>query len=144
MDAQRVSKRRASEAPSPPASQRRFRWVVDAMLPLALSIVAGITVLLPASLPYEARMALFIFALAAILWFTTKINAAYVALAALTLAVLTGGSPQEKLCDALVSDVVWLMIGAFVLGGAMRATGLAGRLTGFVVERASSVRGLMW
>ena len=60
------------------------------MLPLALTIVAGIAVLLPASLPYEARMTLFIFALAAILWSTTKINAAYVALAALTLAVLTG------------------------------------------------------
>ena len=114
------------------------------MLPLALSIVAGIAVLLPASLPYEARMALLIFALAAILWSTTKINAAYVALAALTLAVLTGGSPQEKLFGALASDVVWLMIGAFVLGGAMRATGLAGRLTGFVVERASSVRGILW
>ena len=114
------------------------------MLPLALSIVAGIAVLLPASLPYEARMALFVFALAAILWSTTKINAAYVALAALTLAVLTGGSSQEKLFGALASDVVWLMIGAFVLGGAMRATGLAGRLTGFVVERASSVRGILW
>ncbi len=89
-------------------------------------------------------MALFVFALAAILWSTTKINAAYVALAALTLAVLTGGSTQEKLFGALASDVVWLMIGAFVLGGAMRATGLAGRLTGFVVERASSVRGMLW
>ncbi len=88
-------------------------------------------------------MALFVFALAAILWSTT-INAAYVALAALTLAVLTGGSTQEKLFGALASDVVWLMIGAFVLGGAMRATGLAGRLTGFVVERASSVRGMLW
>nr|WP_207955982.1 SLC13 family permease [Rubrobacter marinus] len=118
--------------------------MVDAMLPLALSIVAGIAVLLPASLPYEARVALFIFALAAILWSTTKINAAYVALAALTVAVITGGSPQESLFDALASDVVWLMIGAFVLGGAMRATGLAARLTGFVVARASSVRGILW
>ena len=144
VDAREGETARASEASSPPASQRRFRWVVDAMLPLALCIVAGIAVLLPATLPYEARMALFIFALAAILWSTTKINAAYVALAALTLAVLTGGSPQEKLFGALASDVVWLMIGAFVLGGAMRATGLAGRLTGFVVERASSVRGLLW
>ena len=141
VDARRVETRRASEAPAP---KRRFRWVVDAMLPLALSIVAGIAVLLPASLPYEARTALFVFALAAILWSTTKINAAYVALAALTLAVLTGGSTQEKLFGALASDVVWLMIGAFVLGGAMRATGLAGRLTGFVVERASSVRGMLW
>ena len=144
VDARRVEVRRASDASSTSAPSRRFRWVVDAMLPLALSIVAGIAVLLPASLPYEARMALFVFALAAILWSTTKINAAYVALAALTLAVMTGASSQESLFGALASDVVWLMIGAFVLGGAMRATGLAGRLTGFVVERASSVRGILW
>ncbi len=113
------------------------------MLPLALCIVAGIAVLLPASLPYEARMALFIFAgRDPVVHHEHKrrLRGARGAHA----PVLTGGSPQEKLFDALASDVVWLMIGAFVLGGAMRATGLAGRLTGFVVERASSVRGLMW
>jgi len=114
------------------------------MLPLALSVTAGVAVLLPASLPYEARVALFAFALATILWSTTKLNAAYVALMAVMLTVLAGGSPQEELFDALASDVVWLMIGAFVLGGAMRQTGLAERLTGFVFNRASSVRGVFW
>lgn len=126
------------------ASGRRFRWVVDAMLPLALSILTGIAVLLPASLPYEARVSLFAFALAAILWSTTSLNAAYVALAMVMFAVLAGGGSQELLFNALAEDVVWLMIGAFVLGGAMRETGLAGRLTGFVVDRAKSVRSLFW
>lgn len=114
------------------------------MLPLALAVVAGIAVLLPATLPAEARVALFGFALATILWSTTKINAAYVALAAVMLVILAGGSPQEQLFDALASDVIWLMIGAFVLGGAMRHTGLAERLTSFVVDRAKSVRGVLW
>jgi anion transporter len=126
------------------SGRRRFRWVVDAMLPLALVVMAGVAVLLPATLPSEARAALFGFAVAVILWSTSGINAAYVALAAVMLTILLGGAPQDALFDALASDVVWLMIGAFVLGGAMRETGLAGRLTGFVVDRASSVRGVFW
>ncbi len=134
----------ARRVPAAPTGRRRFRWIVDAMLPLALITTAGVAVLLPASLPDEARLALFGFALAAILWSTTKINAAYVALAAVMFTILTGASPQERLYDALASDVVWLMIGAFVLGGAVRQTGLAGRLTGLVVTRARSVRGVFW
>jgi anion transporter len=138
---ERVDARRRPDAP---ARSRRLRWVVDAMLPLALTVVAGIAVLLPETLPGEARVALFGFALATILWSTTKINAAYVALGAVMLVILAGGSPQEQLFDALASDVIWLMIGAFVLGGAMRATGLAERLTSLVVSRARSVGGMLW
>ena len=124
--------------------RRRFRWVVDVSLPLALAIAAGMAVLLPASLTTEARLALFSFVLAAILWSTTSINAAYVALGAVMLLVLTGGISQEQLFEALASNVVWLMIGAFILGGAVQKTGLAARLTQLVVARARTVRSLFW
>lgn len=125
-------------------SPRQFRWVVDAALPLSLTTVAGIAVLLPASLAYSARLSLFAFALAVILWSTTSLNAAYVALAAMMLLILSGGSPQEQLYQALASDVVWLMIGAFILGGAVQQTGLASRLTGLVVARARTVGSVFW
>lgn len=144
---ERVDARRGDPAVAkedPPAGRRRFRWVVDAMLPLALMVVAGVAVLLPATLPGEARVALFGFAAATILWSTTKLNAAYVALGAVMFTILAGGAEQEALYRALESDVIWLMIGAFVLGGAMRKTGLAERLTGLVVNRARSVRGTLW
>lgn len=114
------------------------------MLPLALTAVAGIAVILPEELSLEGRLALFAFALATILWSTTKLNSAYVALAAVMVAILSGGSAQEQLFRSLSSDVIWLMIGAFVLGGAMRATGLASRLTGLVISRAGTVRGVFW
>jgi anion transporter len=140
----RRTRRRTARRVEPPPAQRRFRWVVDAILPFALTVVAGVAVLLPPSLPTEARLALFAFALATILWSTTKLNSAYVALGAVMIAILSGGSPQEQLFDSLASDVIWLMIGAFVLGGAMRTTGLAARLTGLVVDRAQSVRGVFW
>lgn len=140
---ERVDARRTPAVSSTPGT-RRLRWVVDAMLPLALTVIAGIAVLLPTTLPSEARVTLFCFALATILWSTTKINAAYVALAMVMLTILAGGSSQDQLFESLSSDVIWLMIGAFVLGGAMRHTGLAERITGFVVNRARSVRSLLW
>ena len=131
-------------SPAKPIVNRRFRWVVDAVLPLTLTIVALVAVLLPVSLSIAARLSLFAFALAVILWSTTSLNAAYVALAAMMLLILTGGSPQEQLYQALASDVIWLMIGAFVLGGAVQQTGLAARLTQLVVARARTVGSMLW
>lgn len=136
-DTQRVAKTR-------PRKSRQFRWVVDAAQPLALTVTAAIAVLLPDSLSTEARLALFAFLLAAILWVTTSINAAYIALFAITLLIVAGGSPQEQLFDSLASDVIWLMIGAFILGGAVQKTGLAARLTQLVVARARNVSGVFW
>jgi anion transporter len=118
--------------------------VVDAVLPLALTTIAAIVVLLPTTLPSAARLALFAFLLAAILWSTTSISADYIALTTVLFLVLTGGTSQEQLFDALASDVIWLMIGAFVLGGAVQKTGLAARLTQLVVSRAETVRGIFW
>lgn len=121
-----------------------FRWVVDAALPFAMAIMAGIAVQLPTSLPDPARLVLFAFLFAVILWSTTSISADYIALLTVMILVLTGGASQEALFNALASDVVWLMIGAYVLGGAVQKAGLASRLTQFVVSRVSTVRELLW
>lgn len=130
--------------PPIPVPPRPLRWVVDAAIPFALIVLTAVGVLLPESLPRDARVTLFGFALAVVLWSTTKLNTAYVALAAVLLVVVAGGAPQERLFDALASDVIWLMIGAFVLGAAVESSGLAERLTGHVVARARTVRGTFW
>jgi anion transporter len=135
---------KAQPKPTKKPRSRHFRWVVDAVVPLALTFTAGIGVLLPESLPTPARLALFAFILAAILWSTTSINADYIALATMMLLILAGGSPQEQLFEALASHVIWLMIGAFILGAAVQKTGLAARLTQLVVSRAKTVRSLFW
>jgi di/tricarboxylate transporter len=122
---------------------RRFRWVVDAAMPLALILLASVAVLVPAGLSASGRIALWAFAVAVILWSTTALNAAYVSLGAVMLLIVAGGQPQEALYGSLASDVVWLMIGAFVLGGAVQQTGLAGRLTDVVVSRAQRRRRLL-
>jgi anion transporter len=126
------------------AAPRNYRWVVDAILPISMTIVAGIGVLLPESLTREARIALFTFALATILWSTTKLNAAYVALAVTIILIVSGGRPQEALFDSLATDVIWLMIGAFILGEAVKKTNLAARLTNLVVAKASRVSHVFW
>lgn len=124
--------------------RRHFRWVVEASFPIALTIAASILVLLPTLLPTDGRVALFALILAAILWSTTSIEASYVALGLVMLLVVTGSTSQEQLFESLASDVVWLTIGAFILGGAVQKTGLAARLTQLVIARASTVRSLFW
>ncbi len=126
------------------AHERSLSRVVGVALPLLLLLAAGAGVTLPATLPPAARVALFAFACAVIFWSTTNLNAAYVALGATLLLVLAGGSPQERLFQALAADVVWLMIGAFILGGAVQQTGLAARLTELIVARARNVRQVCW
>jgi anion transporter len=132
-------------APKPAKSQATpFGWVLNAIFPLTLITAASIAVLLPQTLSREARLSLLIFSVAAILWSTTKLNAAYVALAATLALVACGASKQEAFFNALASDVIWLIIGAFILGGAVQKTGLAARLTQLVVSRARTVRGVFY
>ena len=142
------SKGRAASTVKRPFGSRfhrqHFRWVIDAILPLTLVIIAAIAVHLPVSLPDPARPAVFAFLLAVILWSTTSIAADYVALFTVMALILLGGSSQDKLFDALASDVVWLMIGAFVLGGAVQKAGLAVRLTQLVMSKVRTVRGMFW
>ncbi len=135
---------RRPAAPPPPAP-RRAAWAVAAVRPVAALVVLGVgVVLLPATLSGEARAALFAFVLAIVLWSMTGLPAAWVALLAVLVLVALGGDDQDALFDALASDVVWLMVGAFVLGAAITGTGLAGRLTGLVTRRARTVGGVLW
>ncbi len=124
--------------------QRPYRWVVNAAVPMAFSIIAAVIVFLPPAMDTGARIVLFVFSLAVIFWTATGFNGAYVALAAVVSLVLSGVTPQESLFIALGSDVIWLMIGAFILGAAIQQTGLAGRLVSFVASRARTVKGVFW
>lgn len=120
------------------------RIKLKGLLAAGLMLVSGIALLLSGDLPTRARLTIFAFLLAGVLWSTTSINAGYIALGSVMLLVLTGGISQEQFFESLGSDVVWLMIGVFVLGGAVKETGLATRLTQMVAAKARSVRSLFW
>ena len=81
--------------------------------------------LLPSSLTMEAKWSLFGFCSAIILWTTTTINSAYIALGSVLFLIISGTAKQDLLFDSLASDVIWLMIGSFILGRALQITGLA-------------------
>jgi anion transporter len=114
------------------------------ILLLALAATLAAALLSAEGLAGEARIALFAFGLALLLWTGTRLPAAAVALGGALLAVLGGAVPQRALLEGFGNGVVWLMIGAFMLGGAVRATGLAEHLTSLVAGRARSVGGLLW
>lgn len=140
VDEARARDRRVAQTPSAPS----FHWVVGAMPVLVLMVALSLAVFLPRDVEEPARLALFAFGAAAILWTFTKFNAAYVALGAALFLSLTGAIEQEDLFEALESDVIWLMIGAFMLGAAVQSSGLATRMTAGIVGQRSSVGGLIW
>lgn len=123
---------------------RSDRWQFKSLLALFLTFISGVAVFLLKGLSTEGRMTIFVFLLAIILWSMTSINAGYIALSSALLLLLTGGISQEQFFESLGSDVVWLMIGAFVLGGAVKQTGLAARLTQVVAAKAHNVNSLFW
>lgn len=110
----------------------------------AIVVLAVVVVALPPSLSADARAAVFAFGLAVVLWSLTKLTPAWVALACVLVLVALGGAGQEAIYSSLASDVVWLMIGAFVLGGAVQTSGLAARLTGVVARRSGTVGRAFW
>lgn len=136
------SARPAADVEVPPP--HRLRDVVRRSLPAILLVAAALGTMTIGGLPSQAKLSLFAFAAAVILWSTTQLDVAYVGVLAMLIPVSGGAVSQERLFEALASDVVWLMIGAFVLGAAILQTGLGERLTRLVVSRARTVGQVMW
>ncbi len=124
--------------------RRLSRWQTKLLLALFLTFISGVTVFLSDRLSMQGRLTIIVFLLTVILWSMTSINAGYIALVSVLMLLLTGGISQEDFFESLGSDVVWLMIGAFILGGAVKQTGLATRLTQAVAAKAHNVSSLFW
>ena len=71
---------------------------------------------------------LIVFSLATIGWTMTAIDDTLIVLAAAATLVATRTVPTSQLYLALGSELIWLMIGSFVIAAALRASGLAERL----------------
>lgn len=96
-----------------------------------------IAVLLIGSLDYRAKITLFAFLSAMILWISTKIPAGFVAVALIAFIILMKAEEPELLYDSLSEEVVWLMIGSFIIGEAVKVSGLAERLTLFMLSKST-------
>lgn len=130
-------------APAPearPASPRAGRPLRAAGVVLLLALCAGIAMLDP--LPYAARASLVVFVLAIGAWTGTRLPETAVALAAGVALVLCGVIDAEDLFEGLGDDLVWLLIGAFVIAAAVRGSGLAERWVLRAVAGSGSVHGM--
>lgn len=112
---------------------------------ICASVIALIALVwLQQSLFVPAKVALSVFILTAALWTFTPLNPAWVALVAVMALAATGTTRDSLVFAMLGHDVVWLMIGAFVMGAAIERTGLAARIAATVARRARNAGQLFW
>jgi solute carrier family 13 (sodium-dependent dicarboxylate transporter), member 2/3/5 len=90
---------------------------------------------LPETLAMDGRIALVVTVLALIGWVGTKLPESVVALCAALVLVLTGAMPEDKLYAALGSNLVWLLLAAFLIAAVIKDSGLADRMVAPLTAR---------
>ncbi len=84
-------------------------------------------------------MALAITALAIVGWTATRLPDSVVAVTAALLLVVTGVLPEEQLYSALGSELIWLLVAAFVIAAVVKGSGLMERLAFAAVRPFSGI-----
>jgi anion transporter len=102
---------------------------------VSLHVLILVFVVMIDGLNYEAKISLFAFLSAMTLWITTKIPAGFVAISLIMFIVIMGAEDPSLLYDSLSEEVVWLMVGSFIVGEAVKQSQLAERLTGFILRK---------
>jgi anion transporter len=104
---------------------------------IALHVMVLIMIVFINDLDYQAKVSLFAFLSAMILWIATKIPAGFVATALIVFIIIVNGAEEDLLYQSLSEEVVWLMVGSFIIGEAVKESGLANRITLLILSKAS-------
>jgi di/tricarboxylate transporter len=121
-----------------------LRGAVRILVPGTLALLSAWAILtLPQSLAAEGRVALTVTVLALIGWVGTRLPESVVALCAALALVLAGAVPEDRLYAALGSDLVWLLLAAFLIAAVIKESGLAGRLVAPLTARRPGFAVLM-
>lgn len=102
---------------------------IKSLVIISIHILIMIVVLFIDALDYRAKISLFAFLSAMTLWIATKIPAGFVAIILIAFIILMKAGEPYLLYHSLSEEVVWLMIGSFIIGEAVKVSGLAERLT---------------
>jgi anion transporter len=129
--------------------QTRSRtWIqelsIRSLVIISIHILFMIAVLLIDVLDYRAKISLFAFLSAMTLWIATKIPAGFVAIALIAFIILMNAAEPDLLYHSLSEKVVWLMIGAFIIGEAVKVSGLAERLTHSILSKSNKKNNLLF
>ncbi|KAB7704446.1 citrate:succinate antiporter [Bacillus aerolatus] len=111
---------------------------------VSVHVLFSVFIVLMDDLDNRAKIALFAFLSAMILWITTKIPAGFVAIGLLVFIVLMKAEEAELLYHSLSEEVVWLMIGSFVIGEAVKQSGLAERFSRFILSRSTNKNSVLF
>ncbi len=98
--------------------------------------------MLPEGLSSDGRLALIVTMLAVIGWTMTRLPDSLVAIAAALALVFTGPLSEEQFFAAMGSELVWLLIAAFVIAAVLRKSGLMEHLVARCLSRVGSFRGM--
>lgn len=101
---------------------------------LCLYFVFSIVVFLYTDLPYLGQLSLIVFVLSLGLFLLTNMPAGLSAFIALVIGIVLG-IPEKVLFESLNEQVVWLMIGAFMISAAVEISGLLDRLIHWVDDK---------
>lgn len=127
---------RAAVRPTMPA--QRFRRALIAVATLA----ACAAIWAVDAIPQPAKISMMVFLIAIAAWVGTRLPETTVALVAACTLVLSGAIEAEHLFSGLGDDMIWLLIGAFLMASVVRSSGLAQRFVLRAVAGSASVRGL--
>ncbi len=104
---------------------------------ISVHILLLVVILLIDSLDYRSKISLFAFLSAMTLWITTKIPAGFVAIALIMFIIIMNAGDPELLYHSLSEEVVWLMVGSFIIGEAVKQSGLAERLSLSILRKSN-------
>ena len=107
---------------------------------ISVHILILVVILLIDSLDYQSKISLFAFLSAMTLWITTKIPAGFVAIALIVFIIIMNAGDPELLYHSLSEEVVWLMVGSFIIGEAVKQSGLAERLSLSILRNSNKKR----
>lgn len=120
---------------------RMKTWInqlsLNAKIVIGIHVVILLFIVFIDALDYPAKIALFAFLSAMTLWITTKIPAGFVAVALIAIIILMNAAEPELLYQSFSEEVVWLMIGAFIIGEAVKTSGLTERLTLSILKQTN-------
>lgn len=111
---------------------------------LLTPLLAAAIWLAPTSLSIDGRIALIVTVCCLVGWGLTRLADSLVALAGALAMVGFGVLPADRLYDALGDELVWLLIGAFVISGILKASGLIERFASAALRPFRSIAGLFF
>ncbi|WP_054311728.1 SLC13 family permease [Mesorhizobium sp. 1M-11] len=120
---------------------------IERRLAAALVLSTGLAALIwfvPAGLAADARLALIVTAFCVTAWALTRWTDSLVAMGGAIAMVVFGILPVDRLYGALGDEMIWLLIGAFIIAGVLKSSGLVERVTSSALRPFRSASALFW